>query len=222
MTAGAFYFCGAFGGELSGPTKYNKKGMFENNDIRETIVKPILKSIGADPLGQNPLPDINAFKNNSDLSNNTKNKILTVLKKQGLKEDQIWFYKGAKLCLMWPLWHAAFPNAKWILVRRDDEGIINSCLKTGFMSKYKDSAGWQKWIDIHKQRFEEMKIAGLDITETWPKDMISGNFDSIKVIIKQTGLEWNADKVLSFITPALWSNIKRNVKEGSDVNTESE
>ena len=31
-----------------------------------------------------------------------------------------WYYKGAKMCLIWPIWHKAFPEAEWIIVRRDD------------------------------------------------------------------------------------------------------
>jgi hypothetical protein len=40
MTAGVINICGAFGGVLSGPNKNNKKGMFENNRIRQDIAKP--------------------------------------------------------------------------------------------------------------------------------------------------------------------------------------
>jgi hypothetical protein len=54
MTAGIVHICGAFGGRMSGPTPNNRKGMFENEEVRNQIVKPYLSSIGADPLGQKP------------------------------------------------------------------------------------------------------------------------------------------------------------------------
>ena len=50
MTAGIIHLCGAFGGKLSGPTTYNKKGMFENGTIRNELVKPFFSAIGADRL----------------------------------------------------------------------------------------------------------------------------------------------------------------------------
>ena len=36
-----------------------------------------------------------------------------IMHRHGWKEGP-WFYKGAKACLMWPMWHDAFPDAKWI------------------------------------------------------------------------------------------------------------
>ena len=213
MTAGVIHYCGAFGGELAGPTRNNKKGMFENNRVREDIVKPLLRGIQADPMGQNPLPDIDAFEGNLSLPKITRTRVVSIMVEQGLRDETDWFYKGAKMCLMWKLWHKAFPKAKWVIVRRDDQGIINSCMKTGFMSKYNDAKGWQSWVDVHLQRFKEMKEE-VDYVEIYPKSMINGDFDAIRRTVRWLGLEWNGDKILDFITPALWSNIQRNVKEG--------
>ena len=127
LTAGVINYCGAFGGDMSGATRNNKKGMFENSMIRETIIKPILRGVGADPMGQNPLPDIKDFENKPELVERTRGKVIATMRAQGLRKQK-WFYKGAKMCLMWNLWHKMFPRAKWVVVRRDDEGIIDSCL----------------------------------------------------------------------------------------------
>lgn len=213
MTAGVINYCGAFGGNMAGPNRYNAKGMFENRTIVDSMIKPFLKSIGADPMGQNPLPTLEAIKGHD--SEKWKQRFLDIMIKQGYIENKhTLMYKGAKMCLMWLLWHKAFPDAKWIIVRRSDKEIINSCMKTGFMSKYKDTNGWQSWIDEHKKRFKEMHDEGLNIREVYPKDMISGNFKCVKETVKWLGLEWNSDKVLDFITPALWSNIKRKSEGG--------
>lgn len=199
MTAGIIYLCGGFGGYLSGPTPNNKKGMFENNNIRDNVVKPYLKSIGMDPLGQRPLPTLD------DLTpmRNLASEVEYVLKDEGYQED-VWFYKGAKMCLMWPLWQRAFPDAKWIIVRRYDRDIINSCMRTGFMRAFKDEAGWQSWVDHHRERFEEMQEV-LDVREVWPSEFVRGNFAPIKMIVEWIGLEWNQEEVTQFIEPAFWS-----------------
>jgi len=209
MTAGVIHICGAFGGKLARATQSNKKGMFENNIIRESIVKPILREHGFDPMGQWPLPDIRMF-NVNDIGDKLRGRVLATMRLEGYNDDnKIWFYKGAKMCLIWQIWHRAFPEAKWIIVRRIDSGIIDSCLKTGFMSKFNGRLGWQKWINVHKERFKEMREAGLDVTEIWTRDMIEGRFDNIKMLINDLGLRWQGEKVLDFITPALWSNLKR-------------
>jgi hypothetical protein len=206
MVAGTVHLCGAWGGDMSGPTRYNKRGMFENSRIRNEIVKPHLRRIGCDPLGQNPLPDIKQYRYIPAIAvADWRKQISKIILNQGYDDKSPWFYKGAKMCLSWPLWNGAFPQAKWIIVRRDDGDIINSCLKTGFMRAFKDAKGWQGWIDEHKKRFQEMHEAGMRIREVWPAKMVAGNFEEMKSVIEDYGLEWNEQAVLEFISPAFWS-----------------
>ena len=186
---------------MSGPMQHNRKGVFENAEIRNQLVKPYLSELGVDPMGQRPLPD----RKNLLPFPNLATKVEMVMKFNGYK-DGPWFYKGAKLCLMWTLWHEAFPNAKWIIVRRTDEGIINSCMKTGFMRAYQDAAGWQTWIDEHKVCFAEMKAAGLQMAEVWPSKFVAGDFGEVqRVVIRFLRLRWRDTKVREFIEPAYWS-----------------
>jgi len=206
MTAGIISFCGAFGGKMSGPNDNNKKGMFENAEIRNNFVKPYLASIGADPMGQNPLPEAGRLRPYPYLREDVEK----TLGHQGYKSGP-WFYKGAKMCLMWSVWHAAFPKAKWIIVRRKDEDIIASCLKTGFMRAFNDEMGWQWWVDQHKKRFEEMKAAGLDVQEIWPTKFVHGDLSEIRTFVDMYGgLKWNEKAVADFITPAWWSTGRQN------------
>jgi len=201
MTAGIFHLCGAFGGDMSGPNRNNKKGMFENAAIRNELVKPYLKQLGCDPLGQDPLPDIEAVKEQG--VENFRHKVLQVMWQQGYTEGP-WFYKGAKMCLIWPLWIKAFPDARWIIVRREDDDIIHSCMRTGFMRAHTSPKGWQSWIDEHKKRFDEMKKVGLSVREVWPTKFIAGDFTEIKGAVEELGLTWNETAINEFISPTLW------------------
>lgn len=206
MTAGIIGLCGAWGGNTSGPNINNKKGMFENTYIRNHLVKPFLTSIGADPLGQDPLPDIEKCKLMSvNAVINWRRKVLELICEQGYDGDSPWYYKGAKLCLIWPLWHRAFPKARWIIVRRRSRDIAKSCLKTSFMRAYKKEEGWYKWIDHHKDKFLEMEAAGLDIQYVWPQKMIDFDLFEIGTIVAGLGLKWDQKKVEDFIEPAYWS-----------------
>lgn len=202
LIAGIINICGAYGGELIGACSANKKGMFENRQIRETICKPFLSSIGADVKGQNPLPDrekMREFKYGFIL--NWRKRVLSAI---GVDESQAWFYKGAKMCLMWPVWHLAFPEARWIIVRRDSEKIIDSCLRTSFMNAYKTREEWQKWIDVHLERFEEMKKENLNIAEVSSDNIVNGKFENLKLFIQGAGLTWNESKIKEFISKDLW------------------
>ncbi len=131
MVGGIINICGAFGGKLYGPTRYNQKGMFENSSIRENVDKTYLKSIHCDPKGQDPLPDTSSLP----IPRDWKQKVENIMLKEGYKKGP-WFYKGARNCLVWPVWHYAFPEAKWIIVRRRTVDIAESCINTAFMNKY--------------------------------------------------------------------------------------
>ena len=210
MVAGAIHLCGAWKGDTSGPNSNNKKGMFENIHIRQHIVKPYLRQLGVDPLGQYPLPDVD----NLQIPRNWKARILQVLEKEGYKGGP-WMYKGAKMCLFWPVWQYAFPNAKWIIVRRRTGDIVYSCMHTGFMRAFArlenqrkvgasdEREGWIWWVRQHEQRFREMIEVGMNVKIVWPERMVCNDFSQMMETIEWLGLEWNS-AVLSFIEPKLW------------------
>lgn len=215
MVAGIINICGAFGGDMQGNSKYNEKGMFENLRIRNEIIKPYLKNMGADPQCQYPLLDIRTISIPIDI----KGRVEHILKQEGHKEGD-WMLKTPKICLMWPVWHHAFPDAKWIIVTRRSSDIINSCIKTGFMkafsNKEKQKAvgvdnerdGWLWWINQHKKRFIEMITAGLDIKIVWPELMVDGDYSQMKEAVEWLGLEWKSREVIDFISPKLWKGKK--------------
>ena len=199
LIAGIIHSCGAFGGTLLGPWEYNKKGQFENLYIRENMVKPYLNAIMADPRGQRPLPVAETVPVIIDWHE----AFLNVMVEQGYTDGPI-FYKGAKMCLMWPVWHTAFPKAKWVVVRRDDKGIIASCLRAPFMTAYTDEEGWQYWVNHHKLCWDEMRDVELDIFEIWTPPLIDGDLSGAKEMIQWLGLEWDEEKVDEFVSPEIW------------------
>lgn len=199
LVAGIIAKCGAFGGKVTGSTPLNKKGQFENEYIRDNITKPYLSSIGADPLGQDPLPTAESLKPYPELRRHVEHQ----LTEEGYKRGR-WYYKGAKLCLYWQLWHEAFPLAKWIIVRRDPRDIAQSCLHTNFMRAYRNEEGWLQWVDAHLDRFTEMHQNDLDIREVWPEGIVQGYLADIQDIVKWAGLEWAKRECSEFITPELY------------------
>ncbi len=210
MVAGIINLRGAFGGKMSGPTSTNAKGMFENARIRNEIVKPYLTSIGVDKMGQYPLPNIEEMV----IPTGWKRKVEAIIQEEGY-EDGPWMYKGAKMCLHWPIWNYAFPDAKWIIVRRKPSDIINSCLRTGFMSAFTRQGnqravgalnsweGWLWWVHQHEDRFREMMNAGLNCKVIWPERMVEGNYQQINEMLEWLGLEWDSG-ITDFIEPKLW------------------
>lgn len=208
LVAGIVHFCGAWGGHSSNSTKWNKKGFFENLQIRELIIKPYLRTLGVDPLGQYPLPNVDSLAPCPNIAQ----RVEFIFKTQGYTGQKC-FFKGAKLCLVWPVFHADFPDSKWIIVRRDDADIVNSCMQTSFMRKLKTEAEWQEWVDHHKERFREMHDSEMQVKEVWPKKFLEGDFSEIKEVIEWVGLDWNEKRVHEFINPKLYHRGKKSWQE---------
>jgi hypothetical protein len=198
LVAGIIHKCGAWGGLMSGPTPYNKKGMFENEVIRNSIVKTWLSRRGYDPLCQDPLPPRKV-----DPDPFWYGIIVKAIQQQEYPGGH-WFYKGAKMCLMWQLWHFAFSEATWIIVRRNVDEIANSCMRTPFMKSFTTHIQWIEWATEHEQRFKDMKEEGLRIVGIWPEKIINGDASDIRLFIQEFGLQWNEKEIEAFIDPELW------------------
>lgn len=169
--------------------------------------KGYLRSINMDPKGQNPLPNTS----NMTIPTDWREKIEQMIIEDGYQKGP-WFYKGAKACLIWPVWHYAFPNAKWVIVRRRSADIATSCLKTAFMNAYSTHEDWIKWVNHHEKCFVEMIQAGLNVKVIWPERMVKGNYEQVYELIEWLGLDWKSKEVMDFIEPKLWhSKLKQNI-----------
>ena len=214
MVAACIHLCGAWKGNTVGPSRHNQKGMFENHAIRQGIIKPILREMNVDPLGQYPLPETEQ----TIIPQNFKDDILDTIKYQGWKENLPWMYKCVKLSLIWPVWRYAFPHSKWIIVRRKEEDIVYSCMHTGFMRAFArtetlkevncktEEEGWNWWVEFYKKKFVEIINNGINAKVVWPEKMVYGDYSEIKDAIEWLGLEWNGTAVMDFIEPKLWKS----------------
>jgi hypothetical protein len=194
----------------------NKRGLFENDRIRETIVKPYLKRSNADPKGQHPLLEINR---GLWIPEDFGKWVGKVMLDEGYQSGE-WMYKDARITLMWPVWHYAFPNAKWVIVRRRTGDIIQSCIKTGYMTEFKseklrsavgiisEEEGWKWWVHQYEKRFVDMITEGVNCKIIWPERMVHGDYQQLYDTLEWLGLKWSKE-VLTFIDPLLWGSRKK-------------
>ena len=206
LTAGILHACGADGGDMVGKSPYNPRGFFENRRFRESIEKPLLMALGADPLGQNPLPPIGVSDDEKFVEvtvNEIKSRVANATLDQGMHEP--WFYKGAKLTLTWEYWHLAFPDAKWIVTQRPTEDIVNSCMRTQFMSKRNSPNAWRDWVENHLERHECMsrRIPQIRFVDT--PTIANGDMEYIKAMVDFAGLQFNEQKVQEFVNPEFFT-----------------
>lgn len=197
--------CGAFTGQVS--------AMQENIQIKEWVDR-YYTLMGADLKGQYPLPNTKEIL----IPTNWNSKITAgILPNENYIVGKPWMYKESRLCQIWPVWNYAFPNAKWIIVRRRSGDIIQSCLKTGYMTAFNDETtreainvasiqdGWKYWIRQHEKLFVEMIETGLNCKQVWPERMVTGDYGQIYEMLDWIGLEWNED-IVKVVEPLLWSS----------------
>lgn len=221
LVAGMIDYCGANGGSTCGPTRGNPRGQFENSAIRNKLVKPYLQSQGADPLGQYPLPETSKLK----IPRDWRERVEEIAREQGIGEDDRWYFKGAKIAMMWPVWAYAFPNAKWVIVRRRTADVANSCCRTAFMQRFQKEGhqrevgasneydAWVWWVRQHEQWFREMIEEGLNCRVVWPERMVNGDYQPMYETIEWLGLDWQID-ALKFIDPRLWKSRRKEAVNG--------
>ena len=202
MIAGSLGICGAWtGSTVPGGGTENPKGFFEHATIREHVIKKILKDLGYDPLGVRKLPPVDLQIEVSGLAGILK----SVIEKDGYKNDRPWLYKAVKLTLLWPMFRKAFPDANWLVVRRDEDEIIDSCLRTSFMKHHsQDRDFWKNFAREYHVRIDALIGSGANVLEISSPEVIGGNFDHFREVVTRLGLTFKEDELKEFISPDFW------------------
>lgn len=202
MIAGSIGICGAWtGSTVPGDSASNPKGFFEHIIIREHVIKKLLSHIGCDPLGVRKLPPVDLQGEPPGLADY----IRSIIESDGYKHDRPWLYKDAKLTLLWPFFMRAFPDARWLVVKRDEEGFINSCLRTHFMKQHSENRHfWEIFAKEYRVRIEALRDAGANILEISSPDVIAGDFLALENVISQLGLTYKEKVLREFISPTHW------------------
>jgi len=201
---------GAFGGDVQHfISRYH--ATYLNNYILQQITKPLMLDLGVDPKGQEPLPDIEkCHERSAELGYKMAMKVEATLIEQGYK-DGSWYYSDAKICLAWPIWHAAFPKAKIIFVRREPGAHLKTLRATGYMQHLDKTTSdwrvhkrtdefWLKWIAEHEKRLDEMlKCETLDMRVVWSDKSVADDFSEVQSVIEWLGLEWDEKKARKLV-----------------------
>lgn len=201
-------YSGAFAGHVS--------SMYENVYVKD-LIDFYYSQLKVPASGQYPLLDTTELL----IPVVWQSKVQEILKYEKYDSSRPWMLKGFRLSQMWPVWHYAFPNAKWIIVRRRTGDIVNSCMKTDYMDAFKDknnqsligvsneSEGWKWWIHYHEKLFVEMIENGLNCKVVWPDRMVNGDYSQIIETLDWLGLHWDSS-IINIIDPLLWhSKLKK-------------
>ena len=111
-----------------------------------------------------------------------------------------------KMLLLWPYYRKHFPNATWVILRREREEIIDSCIRTSFMKQHSlDRNFWEGWCTEYESRIEQLKASGAKYYEISASDVIDPDARvTLRKLIKKLKLKWNEKTIQDFIEPSVW------------------
>ena len=93
LVAGIIEKRGAFGGKTAPGNYNNEKGFFENTTIKNDVLKPYLRSLKADPMGQKPLPDMSKVHHvTKKEAEQLREKVISIVIHQGFDVSGDWYY----------------------------------------------------------------------------------------------------------------------------------
>jgi len=207
MTAGIFAQLGVFTGPTVPGGLSNPKGFFENTIIREEIIKGILNAANFCPLGVSSLPPIDFNEEiNFDKKLSLKDILQRIILAQGYNKEVPWLYKDAKLTLLWRIFNSQFPNALWIIVRRDRENVIRSCLSTHFMLQHSSKVDfWNKFADEYETRLEALLHCVKNVIQINTDELVNGHYEIIENICRDRGINFVHSVVNDFVSPVHWN-----------------
>ena len=207
LSAGLLAALGVWTGRTIPGGPANPKGFFENMTIRETILKPILSHDGYDPLGVRKLPPESfAPVVRSSRAENFATMLGRIIADQGYVADRPWLYKDAKLALVWRTFDRSFPQATWIIVRRDTDSFVSSCLRTSFMTQHsEDPTFWYTYAEDMDQRLTALAANVSCCFELSADRIVNSDFAELEPICRHVGLEYKVELLADFVEPGFWN-----------------
>jgi hypothetical protein len=201
LVAGLLHACGAWVGKTVPGDAGNPRGYFEHEVVRERIVKQLLSRTNCDPLGVSPLSPL-------DLSltvTNLAQLMGTVLAGEDYDANMPWLYKDAKLTLIWPAFARAFPDATWIVVKRNRQQIIDSCLRTPFMAQHGAAPEfWDVFVAAYETRLAHLAETVERHVVVEPQKLVRGDYSDFKQVLSLCDLQFRQAAVDEFICNDYW------------------
>jgi hypothetical protein len=210
LVAGLLREFGAWTGETVPGSGENPRGFFENNEIRAKILKPTLRAVGGDGTGITRLPKVDVenklYYPIGGRKVHLRLRMRQILEEQGYDGKQRWLYKEPKLALLWRMFDYSFPDAQWVVVRRDRDSFVKSCIRTSFMAQYsKDASFWNNVGDEYDLRLDQLTHTVSNVTELKTSDILTGDTaDLEKMVMRMDGLNFAVAKVRKFVDPKYW------------------
>jgi len=190
MTAAILAACGCWVGRVRSSQDV-KKCSYENIVV-EGLMRKAQVAMGLNPDSHSHLPERAA---ELPLCVWLEGHITREFQYQGWRGEP-WMVKSSALAFVWPIWNRSWPNAKWVVVRRDTVGLVRSVMSTWSMTGRSGAEAWMEWAEWHDRELSRLESEVKYAHELWPTKFCSqGDFREVQMLVETVGLKWNAEAV---------------------------
>lgn len=203
LTTAAFALSGAWTGHTMEGNQFNPKGYFENEGFK-SIIHMMLQISGyndSDDLPPENLPDLRPIDRLHHI-------IETMMLAEGYSGGP-WVIKNPKVPFLWRYFDAIYPNAKWVIVRRNVDKVAESMGRVNVLSippKKKDLSveNLKDIARMYDMRLDSMrrKLKPEQYREINSEDVADEDFSKLRDVVEWAGLSFNEGAVSDFVEPS--------------------
>lgn len=165
-----------YGVYVSSLENYQARSFTKNHHTN--LISRVLDRLDYDVKGR--LPVCTNFRAGHKLVRSFQFTVEKTLSSETTLNDGLWVYADHRSLLIWDLWFKSFPDAVWLVVRREGQDIINSCLKTEWMDTFNRSVirdaigantvrdGWEWWLSQYNALILDLMASPAFVFEVWP------------------------------------------------------
>ena len=130
-------------------------------------------------------------------------KIYRTLRQEKFEKGKPWLFKDPKIALCWNIFNEYYPNAKWILLYRNENDILNSFNRTNFMNAYNTKKEWLNYLNCWKLNMQSIKEECKNVFEFNIENIFNNKTEEINNLYKFIGIK-NQNKHLNCIDKNLF------------------
>jgi len=193
LIASLINFAGIFGGDMKPADEWNKKGYFENFQLRKILID-FLRENDSQLLYKRFHP-----VNLATTIEGLREIIVNIMLDEGINPGQRFFLKNFKMVFAWKSFYNSFPDAKWIFIERNQQNMINSMINAPFLV-HDNENDWNEFIHSFNENIRGIK--NYADTYTLQIENVLTNVDEVMKLFAFCDIEYNPE-VLNLIDRSL-------------------
>jgi hypothetical protein len=182
--------------------------------IGHELVTPVLRGLGVDGAGREFVDSSRLSRLVPTIASAWRARTCSILSAEGHELGRPAVYASTRASLIAPMWRAAFPDARWILCRRDVESSASAACADYAPRRSLDEDEKRRWMVTHARLMDEKRRwmvtharlmdeieNGIDVDVG---QLIEGDAAGMRAAFEASGLAWDEAVVADYLQPIRW------------------